>query len=276
VHFADIGAGTAVLALHGWTPDHRLMLGCLEPVFAGRNGYRRLYPDLPGMGRSPADDVSSSDDILGALEDFVDAEIGDGPFLLIGQSFGGYLARALAHRRPDQVRGLALICPVSAYLGGPDQMLPAFEVRRSDGAERAGQFDGLVVRTAETARRFADEILPGLQIADRAAMARIWQRWELSAGPELGTYDKPALFLTGRQDDLTGYEDVYALLPHYPYASFAVLDTAGHNLQIEQPELFNAFMAEWLNRVEMPSCISQNSAPAPRCSPSTAGPLTTA
>jgi pimeloyl-ACP methyl ester carboxylesterase len=42
---------------------------------------------------------------------------------------------------------------------------------------------------------------------------------------------------------------VYALLPHYPHASFAVLDTAGHNLQIEQPVLFNALMGEWLDRV---------------------------
>jgi pimeloyl-ACP methyl ester carboxylesterase len=257
VHFVEQGSGTPVLAVHGWTPDHRLMLGCLEPLFAERNGYRRLYPDLPGMGKSPAGDVASSDDILAVLEDFVDAEIGDEPFLLVGQSFGGYLARALTHRRPDRVRGLALICPVSAYLGSPAQTLPAFEVRRSDGAELAEQFEGqAVVRTAETARRFAAEILPGLQIADRAAMARIWQRWELSAGPELEICDRPVLFLTGRQDDLTGYHDIYALLPHYPYASLAVLDTAGHNLQIEQPELFNALMGEWLDRVEMRSCIS--------------------
>jgi pimeloyl-ACP methyl ester carboxylesterase len=256
VHFVERGAGVPVLAIHGWTPDHRLMLGCLEPVFAVRNGYRRLYPDLPAMGKSPAGDVASSDDILAALEDFVDIEIGDEPFLLIGQSFGGYLARAMTHRRPDQVRGLALICPVSAYLGAPAPTLPAFEVRRSDGADVAEQFGGLVVRTAETARRFAEEILPGQQIADGAAMARIWQRWELSAGPESGRYEQPALFLTGRQDDLTGYEDVYALLPHYPYVSLAVLDTAGHNLQIEQPELFNALMGEWLNRVEMRSCTS--------------------
>jgi pimeloyl-ACP methyl ester carboxylesterase len=80
-------------------------------------------------------------------------------------------------------------------------------------------------------------------------MARIEVRWELSAVPERGTYERPALFLTGRQDNITGYADVYALLPHYPYASFVVLDTAGHNLQIEQPVLFDALMGEWLDRV---------------------------
>ncbi|WP_167976159.1 alpha/beta fold hydrolase, partial [Lentzea indica] len=146
-----------------------------------------------------------------------------------------------------QVRGLALICPTGTNLRAADRTVPRLEVRRSDGVELepeiAEQFDDMaVVRTAEVARRFVDEILPGLQIADRDAMARIYERWEHSEGPELGVYDKPALFLTGRQDNVTGYEDVYALLPHYPYASFAVLDTAGHNLQIEQPALFNALM----------------------------------
>ena len=242
-----------MLAIHGWTPDHRLMLGCLEPLFESRPGYRRLYPDLPAMGKSPADGVESSDDVLAALEEFADKEI-DGPFLLIGESYGGYLARALAHRRPEQVAGLALICPTGTAVHAPDRTVPAFELRRSDGVELdpalAEQFDGMaVVRTAETARRFAEEIVPGLQVADLAAMARIQQRWELSDGPELGTYDRPALILTGRQDHITGYEDVYALLPHYPYATFAVLDTAGHNLQIEQPLLFNALMSEWLDRV---------------------------
>lgn len=253
MHFVELGTGIPVLAVHGWTPDHRLMLGCLEPLFATRPGYRRLYPDLPAMGKSPADGIDSSDDMLAALEEFIDGQI-DGPFLVIGESYGGYLARALAHRRPEQVSGLALICPTGTNVFLEDRTLPRFEVRRSDGAVLdpglAAQFDGMaVVRTAETARRFAEEILPGLELADRDSMARIHGRWELSAGPELGTYDRPALFLTGRQDNITGYEDVYALLPHYPYASFAVLDTAGHNLQIEQPGLFNALMGEWLDRV---------------------------
>src|SRR5262245_59392192 len=94
--FVEEGAGTPVLALHGWTPDHRLMLGCVEPVFAHRAGYRRLYPDLPGMGRSPAPpSIASSDDVLAAVHDFVDDTIGDSPFLLIGESYGGYLSRAL-------------------------------------------------------------------------------------------------------------------------------------------------------------------------------------
>lgn len=46
--------GLAVLGLHGWTADHRLMTGCLEPVFADRaRSYRQLYPICPAWGAHP-------------------------------------------------------------------------------------------------------------------------------------------------------------------------------------------------------------------------------
>ena len=40
------------------------------------------------------------------------------------------------------------------------------------------------------------------------------------------------------------------LLEDYPRATFAILDTAGHNLQIEQEEVFNSLFLNWLERVE--------------------------
>lgn len=263
LHLVERGAGVPVLALHGWTPDHRLMLGCLEPIFADRPGYRRLYPDLPGMGRSPAPaSITSSDDILDAVQDLVDEVIGDAPFLLIGESYGGYLARALVRARPTQVRGLALICPIGTVVERAERTRPTHQVLRPDPAlldalpdRVAEEFAGTaVVQTPQTLRRFQDEIMAGLDLADTAALARIERRWRLSVDPESGPpYDRPTLIVTGRQDSSVGYLDQFALLPHYPRATFAVLDVAGHNLQIEQPELFTALVCEWLDRVEAES-----------------------
>ena len=51
------GSGLPLLALHGFPVDHRLMTGCLEPVFRPDDAIRRIYPDLPGLGASPGDDV---------------------------------------------------------------------------------------------------------------------------------------------------------------------------------------------------------------------------
>ncbi|WP_286167138.1 alpha/beta hydrolase [Clostridium sp. D33t1_170424_F3] len=56
--------------------------------------------------------------------------------------------------------------------------------------------------------------------------------------------------MTGRQDGCVGYRDLWRLLEDYPRATFAVLDMAGHNLQIEQPELFHSLVENWLVRTE--------------------------
>ena len=73
---------------------------------------------------------------------------------------------------------------------------------------------------------------------------------DMSTAPESGPpYDGPSLIVCGRQDAVTGYADQYELLPHYPRATYAVLDVAGHNLQLEQPALFGALIREWLQRL---------------------------
>ncbi|ADB32698.1 alpha/beta hydrolase fold protein [Kribbella flavida DSM 17836] len=262
LHHLSCGEGVPVLAVHGWTPDHRLMSGCLEPVFTDLPGYRRIYPDLPGMGRSPAGSIDSSDGMLDALLSFVDDEIGTEPFLLLGESYGGYLARGLVARRPEQVLGLGLICPIGVAVEHAERTVPDHVVLRSD----ASLLDGLteqvaadfteitVVQTAETLRAFLDDVLPGLELADTEAMGRIRQNWTLTTPPESGpAYERPTLILCGRQDSSTGYEDQWPLLPHYPRATYAVLDAAGHNLQIEQPELFAVLLRDWLRRVSLES-----------------------
>jgi pimeloyl-ACP methyl ester carboxylesterase len=258
MHHVEHGSGIPALALHGWTVDHRLMLGCLEPVFATRPGFRRIYPDLPGMGGSAAPpSIASSDDMLAAVHDFIDDHLGDTPFLLLGESYGGYLARALAHDRPAQVRGLALICPVGTALPRDQRDLPEHRVLRrdpdlpaGDDARSTAEFESIsVVQTAETRQRFGDEIWSGLEAADRTASERIGQRYALTKEPENGVpFTRPTLILAGRQDSIVGYAEQFALLPHYPRATFAVLDVAGHNLQIEQPALFGALTGEWIDR----------------------------
>jgi pimeloyl-ACP methyl ester carboxylesterase len=241
VHYAQHGGGTPVLALHGVGVDHREMMGALEPVFADRPGYRRIYPDLPGMGRTPAPE-----------------RIGEEAFVVVGHSYGGYLARAIANRRPGQVAGLALLCSTGEP-GGEDErpghvVVAAADDLDLDGVlepELAAEYrDYLVVHTAETLRRFQETVAPGAALADRTALERIFARWELSTPPEQGAaYPNPTLILAGRQDATVGYAESWRLLPHYPRATFAVLDRAGHGLPHEQAGLLAALLGEWLDRV---------------------------
>jgi pimeloyl-ACP methyl ester carboxylesterase len=259
VHYAQHGAGTPVLALHGAGVDHREIMAALEPLFADRPGYRRLYPDLPGMGRTPAPEtIDSNDAVVELLGGLVDAVIGREAFLLVGHSYGGYLARAVANRRPGQVAGLAVLCSTDGL--GPEGERPSHVVLHADddldvdGAlepPMAAEFRNyLVVQTPATLRRFREAVAPGVALADQVALERVFARWRLGTPPEQGApYANPTLILAGRQDATVGYAGSWGLLEHYPRATFAVLDRAGHALLHEQVGLLTALLSEWLDRV---------------------------
>jgi pimeloyl-ACP methyl ester carboxylesterase len=107
-----------------------------------------------------------------------------------------------------------------------------------------------VLATSQTLQRYLNEIRPGVMMADRGGLDRIQRRWPLSVDPDNGpAYLRPTLVLTGRQDDIVGYVDQFGLLDRFPRATYAVLDLAGHNLQIKRPALFDALMHDWLDRV---------------------------
>ncbi|WP_458781274.1 alpha/beta fold hydrolase [Arthrobacter sp. D3-16] len=255
VHYAEHGRGTPVLALHGAGVDHRELAGALEPAFLDAPGFRRLYPDLPGMGRTPAPGtITGNDDVLDLMLGFIDRTLGEEPFLVVGHSYGGYLARAIAGLRTQQAVGLALICPV----GAQTRDVPPHEVLISS-ADPAGGLDPdleatyrdyFVVQTAETLHRFREHVAPAITLVDEPGLARIFSRWKLRDRPEAAkAYPHPVLILAGRQDASAGYKGPWELMEHYPRATFATLDRAGHALIHEQPGLVQALFTEWLSRV---------------------------
>lgn len=258
-----VGEGTPVVTVHGMGVDHRVMSGCLEPVFEARSEpWKRIYFDLPGMGRTPgAEWITRSDDMVALVLALIDQIIPGERFLIAGESYGGYLVQAVVHRRPEEADGMLLICP----LVEPDDAkrdLPAEGALHSEDAlldaledEELEMLDLFV--TDQTERnwiRFHDEILAGFEESDQAFTSRIRTdpaAYALSYGLDhpAQPFDKPSLIVSGRQDCLVGYHDTLAILDRYPRSTFVVLDKAGHALQIEQDGLFAALANEWLDRV---------------------------
>jgi pimeloyl-ACP methyl ester carboxylesterase len=247
VHYVEHGAGRPVLVLHGAGVDHREPEACFEPVFVGIAGFRRIYPDLPGMGRTVAPDgLRSADDVLDTLLDFAREVTGGTAHLLIGHSAGAYYAQAMAARAPGQVAGLALVCPMLPGL----RDVPEHRVVVGSGEIGDDDFRSyFVVQGPEMLERYERYVAPAAALVDQAALERIGERWELT--PDHGpAYAGPTLVVAGRLDSTVGYAAAAALVDHYPRASLAVVDDAGHALPHEQPDLLRALVAEWLARVE--------------------------
>jgi len=262
IYYESIGEGTPILMIHGWSPDHRLMKGCMEPVFqtAGKS-WRRIYFDLPGMGKTKGEPwINGSDRMLDLVLDFIDAVVPDRKFVLAGESYGGYIARGIIHKRPSVVNGLLLICP--AVDQEVKEKGAEFRVLEEDAAflnslseEERNYFTGEgfnSVRSRRVWERYRDEVLPGLKLADYPFLGNSLAQhipYSFNVDTLEKPFMKPSLFLAGRQDSVVGYRDLWKIVGMYPRASFVLLDKAAHNLQIEQDVLFTATVREWLDRV---------------------------
>ena len=259
IYYEEAGSGMPCLMLHGGGLDHRHMQNDMEPLFTDRAGWRRIYPDLPGTGRTQAANwITNQDHMLEVILEFVDAVAPGERYAIAGISYGGYLARGVVNRRGAQINGLLLIVPVIE----PDKekrSLPKHQLLRGDEEFLAALSPGeqwlrelAVVQSMGLLRYQRDLIIPAIADADQVFLKRLEASnaftFDVDALPD--PFPAPSLFLTGRFDHWCGYRETYRILENYPRATFAILDRAGHALTYEQNILFKALVSEWLDRVE--------------------------
>lgn len=216
INYETIGSGKAIVLIHGYTVDHRLMTGCMEPVFQGRDDkYKRIYIDLPGMGKTKGEKwIKNSDIMLDVVIDFINTVIPNESFLLAGESYGGYLARGIINRIPDRVDGLFLLCPgiiadftkrnlpQHTVIKKDDELLS--QIQSSD-AEDFASFQ--VVQNERTWDRYRNEIIPGVKAADITFLNDLRENgygFSFDVDKMNQKFNKPALILLGRQGRIQG------------------------------------------------------------------------
>jgi pimeloyl-ACP methyl ester carboxylesterase len=235
------------------------MLNDMEPLFTKRKGWRRIYPDLPGMGKTQASDwITCQDHMLDIVLEFMDSVAPGERFVVAGGSYGGYLARGVICRRSAQVDGLMMGVPV-IETDAKKKNLPKHQVLTEDEdflaalkPDEQDMREFIVVQSLELLHEFRSVVSPAVAIADREFLQRLRAHYAFSFDVDALSepFPAPTLILTGRFDNWCGYREAYQLLDNYPRATFAVLDRAGHALVSEQRALFRALAGEWLDRVE--------------------------
>ena len=259
IHAVTRGEGDPILILHGGGLDHRHMQDALEPAFERLSGWRRVYLDLPGHGLSSIDDsVASQDDVLNMISAFSNKAFEGEKFAVIGESRGSYHAMGLVHTQPQDITGMMLIV-ADGMPGSSVDWRPKHQtlVEMSDAypesvsPEARERFTRLVVQNSSILEKIERTKVPASKLADQRLAERIKSHFNFSfdlTDPP-GLFEEPCLIVNGRQDAMSGYQDMLDGIERYPRATMAVLDCAGHSLAWEQPELFNALTANWLCRM---------------------------
>lgn len=255
MYYEEYGSGRPFLGLHGLPLDHCHMVHEYEPLFDNRTGWRRIYPDMPGMGQTPAPDwITNIGQMLDVLVAFVDAVAPGERFIAAGTSFGGGMARGLVQRRGSQMDGVML--NVSKIDDRAKYQPPAHRVIHEDPAFLSALQPGedivnmLVVQSLETLQSIRTYYETAGAIADQAFINRLMQDLFTFDREWKQPFDAPALILAGRFDTRCGYKSAFDLLDQYTRATYAALDRTSHALVMEENGLFLELGRNWLDRVE--------------------------
>jgi len=244
------GEGPAILLVHGYPLDRTLwqhQLGALT-------GFRRIAPDLRGLGLSDAPDLGYSmatyADDLAALLDVLHAD----QVVICGLSMGGYVALEFARRYRSRLRGLVLM-DTRADVDTPEQRKAresAMQVARERGAAAIAE------------HMLPNLFAPGAKETDPQAVERV--RTMIEAAPVKGIVGAlgamrdrgdslvtlpelaglPTLVVVGEQDRVTPPAIARSIADAIPGATLSVIPGAGHLPPVEQPLATTRVLTEFL------------------------------
>jgi pimeloyl-ACP methyl ester carboxylesterase len=262
VHYEVFGEGRPIIILPGWGLDTRLTAHETEPYFQQREGWKRIYIDPPGHGKTPGKDwITNQDKILEVILACIDKLTAGQRFSMIGISLGAYLARGVILYRAEFIDGIAMIVP-GIIAEDEKRAVPPYKVLVEDAAvsaeltpEEADIFDMSVVHS----RKWLDYLrtfpqVPEHENGDFEFLGKIREQPEnyafsFDVDNVSEPFPGPSLIITGRQDAIVGYRDAWNILENYPRATYIVFDRAGHFLE-ESADLVHVLINDWLDRVE--------------------------
>lgn len=247
------GHGRAVLFIHGFPLDRMLWRHQLAEL----TGWRRIVPDLRGLGESDAPTngysmAAYADDLLGLLD-----VLGVQRAVLAGLSMGGYVAFEILRRRPGRVAGLVLL----STRAEPDT--PQAQEARDAMIALARERGALPVAEAmlpkllgeDSLRERPDVVEEARRMMERAPVNGIIGALEsMKARPDsrplLPTLGgMPVLVLAGEQDRIVSPGEMRALAEAIPHARFDLVTGAGHVSPLERHEVVTEEIARFLGRM---------------------------
>jgi 2-hydroxymuconate-semialdehyde hydrolase len=253
-NYHDAGSGHPVLLLHGSGPGVSAWANWRLAMPALAERARVIAPDMVGFGftERPVDQrytmAAWVEQALGLL-DALDIERTD----LVGNSFGGALALAIAIRHPERVRRLVLMGSVGVpfeITAGLDAVwgyTPSFEAMRA--LLDIFAWDRTVANDELARLRYEASIRPGFQESFSAMFPAPRQRWvDAMASDEADIRAIPheTLVIHGREDRVIPLSNSLTLAGWIPRAQLHVFGRCGHWTQIEHATRFARLVGDFL------------------------------
>jgi 3-oxoadipate enol-lactonase len=245
------GIGRPLLLLHGYPLNRKLWRPQLEGL---TDTAHVIALDQRGNGESDTPEPPYSvdqlaDDAAGLLDELGITE----PAVVAGLSMGGYVALAFYRRHADRTAGLIL---ASTRAGADSE---AGKANRDKSAALAKEKGMDAIAESMLPKMLAPETYqgrPGLVAEVRHMMAAtplngaLGDLMAMRDRPDstelLGGIQKPVLIIHGQEDQLIPPSEAEGMNERLPNARLTLVPRAGHLVNLEQPDEFNAAVRTFL------------------------------
>lgn len=241
IHYTVTGSGPAVLLTHGYSATSAMWDGQIDALGVGRT---LVTWDVRGHGQSDspsAPEAYSEAETTADMTALLDA-VGAEKAVIGGLSLGGYLSLAFYLDYPERTSALIVMDTGPGYKnpnGRAEWNRTA--VARADAIDRDGQaaLGGGSAERATAKHRSAK----GLAMAARHLLTQHTPR-VIESLPDIAV---PTLVIVGAEDKPFLAATDY-MARKIPGAEKVVIPNAGHAVNIDQPEAFNAAVDDFLTR----------------------------
>ena len=250
---ADVrGDGPALLLVHGFPLDRTIW----KHQVATLAGWRRIAPDLRGLGSSeaPADGYSMAsyaDDLVRLLD-----RLNVTKAVVAGMSMGGYITFELLRRHRDRIAGL-ILCDTKAEPDTADGKRARDQnvalVESSGTAALAERMIPVLLgrTTQQTQPQLVEQVREMIGRAPAAGVVGALKamRDRPDSTDLLGTIAVPTLVVTGQEDEIASPAVARAMASAIPSAALTTIPGAGHVTPLEAPTAVSRVMSEFLAAV---------------------------
>jgi 2-hydroxymuconate-semialdehyde hydrolase len=257
-NYIEAGSGDPLILIHGSGPGVTAFANWrgVIPDFAER--FKCYAPDTLGFGYTDFPDEIAGfnmDRWVAHLVGFMDA-LGIAKAHVIGNSYGGALALAVATRHAERIAGIVLMGSAGRTEFRMTQGLadvwgyePSMESMRE--LMRTFAHDPSLVKEEIVRSRYEASIRPGAHEKYSSLFPEPRQRWlqELATSDEaLREMKQPVLIVHGREDMIVPVDCSIAFHKVIPNSELHVFGNCGHWTQIEMRERFVEVVLPFLHR----------------------------
>jgi pimeloyl-ACP methyl ester carboxylesterase len=234
IRYREAGRGEPLVCLHG---GGGLRLSGTHELLSRH--HRVIAFEVPGFGKSPENTRSASMDELAATMNAAVSALNLERYSLLGISFGGKLALAMAMAKPEPVASIVLLGPAAIRLEGgappPTRVSPEEALKLLYAhPERIGPQEPMAPEVAAKNRKISERLVGPPR--------------EAEFEKRLAGLQMPVLALFGTLDRVIPPEVAHLYREVLPNCHIIMVYDAAHAIDADRPEAASAVIDDFLTR----------------------------